>query len=415
MASIWGRCCCLSAPAKKTFPVIGTFFSYLRLLRMQRIQILFEKYLNNQISPDEFSELWQLMDEKRISGELSPQLQELWEQAPYYSLPPDEWEQKMQQRQLAQLPVRRRKFNWRPYAVAASLLMVIASYWVITSTFSGKEIKDDHTRNLAEVQPGHNGAVLTLSNGKQLVLDSAGNGALAIDANVAIIKKDGELVYNGNTAEVVYNTISTDNGRQWRLVLPDGTKVWLNAASSIRYPLNFIGNERLVEMTGEAYFEVVHNGQKPFRVKVGDRMIEDIGTSFNINSYTDEADMKTTLLEGAVSIFTPAAAAPVLVSKPGQQAQVTSSGKIRLKEEADLDEVMAWKNGMFSFNQSDIESIMRQIGRWYDLSVVYKGTKSRETFSGMVSRNSNLVQVLKIMEQASIKFRLEGKTLIVIQ
>lgn len=382
---------------------------------MNRLQILFNKYLHNQITQEEYQELWQLMEEEKMSGQLNPQLQDLWKQEPDYSLKPDEWEQKMDALKKAQSPLPKLGFRWRTYAVAAAVILALAAYWVIDLQLSPKENKVQAAKSLSEVLPGRNGAVLTLSNGQKLILDSAGNGELATDANVAIIKKDGELVYSGRSEEMVYNTVSTDKGRQWRLTLPDGTRVWLNAASSISYPLSFSGKERVVTMTGEVYFEVVHNAQQPFKVKAGDRLIEDIGTSFNVNAYDDEKTLTATLLEGAVSISTPEAPRSIVMEGNGKQAQVNGSGKISVSTDADTDEVMAWKNGMFSFNQSDIQGIMRQISRWYDLDVIYTGTQSKETFSGMVSRSSNLSQVLKIMEQASIRFRLEGKTLIVIQ
>lgn len=382
---------------------------------MDRLQILFNKYLHNQITQEEYHELWQLMEEEKLSSQLSQQLEHLWKQDPAYNLIPEEWEQKMDAIKKAQSPLPKQGFRWRTYAVAASVILALAAYWFINLQLSPKENKVLVTKSLSEVLPGHNGAVLTLSNGQKLVLDSAGNGELATDANVAIIKKDGELVYSGRSEEMVYNTVSTDKGRQWRLTLPDGTRVWLNAASSISYPLSFQEKERVVTMTGEAYFEVVHNAKQPFKVKVGDRLIEDIGTSFNVNAYTDEKTLTATLLEGAVSISTPETPRSIVMEGIGKQAQVNSSGKIAVSTDADTDEVMAWKNGMFSFNQSDIQGIMRQISRWYDLDVMYTGTQSKETFSGMVSRSSNLSQVLKIMEQASIRFRLEGKTLIVIQ
>jgi len=382
---------------------------------MNRLQILFNKYLHNQITQEEYQELWQLMEEEKISGQLNPQLQDLWKQEPDYALKPDEWEQKMDALKKAQSPLPKPGFRWRTYAVAAAVILALAAYWVIDLQLSPKENKVQAAKSLSEVLPGRNGAVLTLSNGQKLILDSAGNGELATDANVAIIKKDGELVYNGRSEEMVYNTVSTDKGRQWRLTLPDGTRVWLNAASSISYPLSFPGKERVVTMTGEVYFEVVHNAQQPFKVKAGDRLIEDIGTSFNVNAYDDEKTLTATLMEGAVSISTPETPRSIVMEGNGKQAQVNGSGKISVSTDADTDEVMAWKNGMFSFNQSDIQGIMRQISRWYDLDVIYTGTQSKETFSGMVSRSSNLSQVLKIMEQASIRFRLEGKTLIVIQ
>lgn len=378
---------------------------------MDRLQFLFSKYLQNQITQDEYTELWQLMEEEKLSH----QLQDLWKQEPVNSLDSAEWEQKLAAIRKIQSPVRRVGVRWRTYAVAASVILALAAYWFIDLQFTAKENKVEARKNLSEVLPGHSGAVLTLSNGQKLILDSAGNGELATDANVAIIKKDGELVYNGRSQEMVYNTVSTDKGRQWRLTLPDGTRVWLNAASSISYPLSFHGKERVVTMTGEVYFEVVHNAKQPFKVKVGDRLIEDIGTSFNVNAYADEKTLTATLLEGAVSISTPETPRSIVMEGIGKQAQVNGSGKISVSTDADTEEVMAWKNGMFSFNQSDIQGIMRQISRWYDLDVMYTGTRRKETFSGMVSRSSNLSQVLKIMEQASIRFRLEEKTLIVIQ
>jgi len=212
----------------------------------------------------------------------------------------------------------------------------------------------------------------------------------------------------------VYNTVTTDKGRQWRLTLPDGSKVWLNAQSSIHYPLNFTDKERVVEIAGEVFFEVVHNSKKPFKVKVGNKVIADIGTSFNINAYADESDMKTTLIEGSLSISNTRTNIPPTILEPGQQAVVNSTGFIRVNQHQDLDEVMAWKNGMFNFNETNIENIMRQIGRWYDLDIEYSGKITTETFSGMVSRNKSLNQVLKVLEQASIKFKIEGKKIIVI-
>jgi len=382
---------------------------------MERLQTLFTKYLNNEIDPDEFAELWQLMDEEQLNGQLGAQLQELWEKGPEHALNPADWDRKMAAMKKAQQPVTGRLMAWRPYVAAAVVFLALAAYWFIDLQLSGKEARIEAKRRLDEVMPGHNGAVLTLSNGQQVVLDSAGNGELVTDANVGILKKDGEIVYTGRSEEVVYNTVSTDKGRQWRLTLPDGTRVWLNAASSITYPLSFRGNERLVTMTGEAYFEVVHNAAQPFKVKAGDRVIEDIGTSFNVNAYADEKLLTATLLEGSVSIRTPETPEHVIMSGNGKQAQINPSGRIAVRSDADTEDVMAWKNGMFSFNQSDIEGIMRQISRWYDLDILYTGTRSKETFSGMVSRSSNLSQVLKIMEQASIRFRLEGKTLVVIQ
>lgn len=373
-----------------------------------------EKYLSNRISPDEFREFWQLLEEEGAYDALSPELQAIWQQHPEYALSDSDWDQKLKAFKAAQLPPPKKLTLWR-YVAAASVILVLASYWLLTRNTAEPVSQNLAHRVAKDVVPGHNGAVLTLSNGKKVILDSAGNGQVIQDANLGIVKKDGEIVYTGKTNEIVYNTVSTDKGRQWRLTLPDGTKVWLNSVSSIHYPLSFTGSERLVEVTGEAYFEVVHNARQPFKVKVGDKLIEDIGTSFNVNAYSDEADMRTTLLEGSVSILSSVRKSTPVILKPGQQAQINHMGQISVNSEADIDEVMSWKNGWFNFNEASTESIMRQIGRWYDLDVQYAGRIQKETFSGIVSRSSNLSQVLKIMEQASIKFRIEGKTIVVMQ
>lgn len=380
---------------------------------MERLEVLFERYLANTISEDEFREFWQLLEREGQLNKLTSQLQALWQQEPEYSLPDAEWDFKFRALKAVQSPSPKRKILtvWR-YVAAACIFFLFTGYWFYIHQANPPSLQ---AQNKIEAAPGHNGAVLTLSNGTKIVLDDAGNGQLAKDADVSILKKDGEITYKGKTDEIVYNSISTDKGRQWQLKLPDGSRVWLNSVSSIRYPLSFTGNERLVEITGEAYFEVKHNAKQPFKVKVGNRIIEDIGTSFNVNAYADEPLMKTTLIEGAVQLSIAEKPSSAVIVKVGEEASVTPGGHIKIAENVDVDDAVSWKNGMFSFNHTDIKNIMRQISRWYDLEVTYTGNTSKETFTGIVSRNSNLSQVLKIMEQASIKFKQEGKKLIVIQ
>jgi transmembrane sensor len=379
---------------------------------MQRLPLLFDKYINNQISADECKEFWQLLQENGLADNLSTELQNLWLEHPKYSQSNAIWELKFDALIASQQPSIR-KTSIIKYAVAALFVFLIGSIWFLN--FESKSPKNKSNKQLVnDVKPGHNGAILTLSNGKKVILDSAVDGETLSDANLGIIKKDGEIIYTGKTDELVYNTVTTDKGRQWRLTLPDGSKVWLNAQSSIHYPLNFTDKERVVEIAGEVFFEVVHNSKKPFKVKVGNKVIADIGTSFNINAYADESDMKTTLIEGSLSISNTRTNIPPTILEPGQQAVVNSTGFIRVNQHQDLDEVMAWKNGMFNFNETNIENIMRQIGRWYDLDIEYSGKITTETFSGMVSRNKSLIQVLKVLEQASIKFKIEGKKIIVI-
>jgi ferric-dicitrate binding protein FerR (iron transport regulator) len=205
--------------------------------------------------------------------------------------------------------------------------------------------------------------------------------------------------------------MSTPKGRQYSLLLGDGSKVWLNAASSIKFPTAFTGSTRVVEITGEAYFEVAHDAAKPFIVSVNDMQVEVLGTHFNINSYSDEPEIKTTLLEGKVRVTR---GGSIGILKPGQQASVNSANELKI-EDADVDAVMAWKTGVFDFRSLELPEIMRQIARWYDLDVKYEGEPGHEKFSGIVSRKSNVSQVLKIMESAGVKFRINNKEITVLK
>ena len=259
-----------------------------------------------------------------------------------------------------------------------------------------------------------NKAILTLSDGSTIILDDAKNGQVAQQGGTQIAKlANGQLVYNaldGKPAEVVFNTLTTPRGGQFKLTLPDGSEVWLNASSSIKYPTAFIGNERKVEISGEAYFEIVHNAAKPFKVSVNGMEVKVLGTHFNINAYNDEASVKTTLLEGSISL-TKADAATTL--KPGQQAQLGNGGNIKVIDNVDIDQVVAWKNGYFSFNRADLQTVMRQIARWYDVDISYEGKIPERQFGGKIDRNSNASEVLKILEESKVHFRIEEKKIIV--
>lgn len=318
------------------------------------------------------------------------------------------------------------RYFFRVAAAAAVLLLMVGGFWLYESRkpeMGSRESASAMPRK--DVLPGHNGAVLTLSNGQKIVLDSAGNGQLAKDANVAVIKKDGEIIYRGKTNEIVYNTISTAKGRQWQLTLPDGTKVWLNAASSIQYPLSFTGSERKVEITGEAYFEVVHNAKMPFRVYIntpsGDGgIIEDIGTHFNVNAYSDESNIKTTLLEGSVRVSTGHHSSLVnpnssLTLLPGEQAQVNAKAKsVKLVKDADVMQAVAWKNGVFAFTDANLPAVMRQLSRWYNVEVEYAGAIPSGEFSGKIGKNLTLAQVLKGLTSTRVNFRIENSNKIII-
>jgi hypothetical protein len=287
---------------------------------------------------------------------------------------------------------------WPRIAAAASILLCCS----IGAYFYLKPKPQVQTVQIAnDLKPGINGAVLTLANGQKVVLEKTKVGAITRGVNKS---NDSLLVYK-DTEVSGYNTLETPKGHQYSVVLPDGSKVWLNAASSLKYPTRFSGNERLVELTGEGYFEVVHNGKMPFRVKTNNQITEDIGTSFNINSYDDEAATTTSLVEGAVRVNN-------TLLKPGFAAISKTPTSVVVKE-VDLEEITAWKNGAFSFNKTDIKTVMRQIARWYDVEVAYEGEVPTKTITGDVHRNVNASQALKILTYLSIQYRIEGKKIII--
>jgi transmembrane sensor len=264
-----------------------------------------------------------------------------------------------------------------------------------------------------KITPGGNKAILTLQDGSTIVLDDAKDGTLAEQGNATVVKTaNGQLVYNGadnGEQKVSYNTMSTPRGGQYKLTLPDGTDVWLNSASSITYPTAFVGNERKVTITGEAYFEVAKDKTKPFHVKAGTQDIEVLGTHFNVMAYTDEDAIKTTLLEGSVKVSGNGSSG---ILKPGEQS-VNTNGDLQIGPAA-VDEAMAWKNGYFKFNRVGIKYIMRQLSRWYDVDVVYDGRVKDDEFVGTIGRGENIVQALHLLELTNVHFKIKDKTIIVL-
>jgi ferric-dicitrate binding protein FerR (iron transport regulator) len=300
------------------------------------------------------------------------------------------------------VPLQKRKRYWPQIAAAILLLIATGAYFLYNSHQKQSSIATAPAAPRYDLAPGGNKAVLTLASGQKIILDSTRNGTLAKQGNANIVKTDsGKLVYTispEKPAEIVYNTLTTPRGGQYQLLLPDGTRVWLNAASSITYPTAFAGHERKVEITGEAYFEVAHNPDKPFHVKVNDMEIEVLGTHFNINAYTDETTVKTTLLEGSVKILSTVNRQLSTVLKPGQQAQLTKNGEINVADNADTEQAVAWKNGLFKFKQTNIREIMRQVSRWYDVEVEFSGNVNDLNFGGVVSKQAYVSELLKLLE-----------------
>ncbi|HTL08298.1 MAG TPA: FecR domain-containing protein [Chitinophagaceae bacterium] len=309
----------------------------------------------------------------------------------------------------------------RMLQLAAALLLFFVgagSVWLFihkTTTVKEKQLAHAEPKKRSnELLPGSNKATLTLANGDVISLDDAKNGQLAVQGNTVVQKAaGGALLYrpeNTDALAIVYNTLSTPRGGQYRLQLPDGTEVWLNAAASITYPTAFSGNERRVEITGEAYFEVAHDAAKPFIVNVRGMEIKVLGTHFNVNAYTDEAAITTSLLQGSISISRGSAA---VLLQPGEQARLAGNGDVKLLKDADMEEAIAWKSGYFSFNRADLKTVMRQIARWYDVTISYEGKIPERFFGGKIDRNSNASEVLKILEESKVRFTIEGKKIIV--
>jgi transmembrane sensor len=356
----------------------------------QRIQILVEKFIDNSATPKEEAELmawYRSANEQEVEW-----LSEFTNEREVTRLS-----------MLAEInsrieftPVRRMNYKWIAAAASILIFLSIGGYFYL---------KPKPQQQVAKIQqdlkPGMNGAILTLANGQKVILEKTKVGAITKGVNKS---NDSLLVYNDAEA-IGYNTLETPKGRQYAVVLPDGTKVWLNAASSLKYPTKFTGNQRLVELTGEAYFEVVHNAKQPFKVKTNNQITEDIATSFNVNSYADESATVTTLVEGAIRVNNK-------LVKPGYSAISPLSTTTEIKQ-ADIEQIIAWKNGVFNFQHADIKTVMKQFARWYDVDVEFEGQLPDAVITGEVSRNVNASQALKILSYLSINYRIEGKKIII--
>lgn len=285
---------------------------------------------------------------------------------------------------------------------AAAVLVIAAAGALWLRPHTPQQTAD---KPFIDVAPGSNKAVLTLADGSVVQLDSAVRQDIQQEA-AQLHQQNGQLVYEATgqeTAVLQYNTLATPRGGQFRLTLPDGTKVWLNAASSIRYPIAFQENERNVDITGEAYFEVAKNANQPFRVRIQENTeVEVLGTRFNINAYTDENAIRTTLAEGSVKVVN---GGEKIVLQPGQQAQIMK-GRIQVVR-PDMAQVLAWKNGIFNFENNTLEEVMRQLSRWYDVEVRYTGRIPERTFGGELQRSLQLSQVLEVLRDMKLNVRLE--------
>ncbi|THU39859.1 DUF4974 domain-containing protein [Niastella caeni] len=402
---------------------------------------LFQKYITQTCTPAEVDQLFEMLEneENELAGKelLKAHFQDGLEPTGYTD---DALRQRLENRfqlieqQIADQQPRTKRVSlaWRWAAAAAVLILVAGGIWYWT----GQEKKPavvSIPQPQNEVVPGSNKAVLTLADGKTIALDSTAVGMLSQQGNATVNQQDGQLIYELSSAsnvpsrEVIYNTLTTPRGGQYQLTLPEGTQVWLNSASSIRFPAAFNDDsDRVVYITGEVYLEVKPRYRKkkkertPFIVLVQSPAgtlaeVNVLGTHFNINAYEDEPFMSATLLEGKVSINRPGIASPAFLL-PGQQAQLNPQAKlVHVINNADVKQIMAWKNGLFRFDGTDLRTVMRQLERWYDVEISFeKGAPVSEPFKGVMQRSLQLSQVLKGMAAMGIHVKKEGKHLIVL-
>jgi transmembrane sensor len=312
------------------------------------------------------------------------------------------------------------KFYQQRWLQIAAMLLVFCTAGILIFTKQHKPVVTNVQivkTKPAVIVPGTNKATLTMANGKVILLEGVANGLLdKSDASIVRKTEKGKITYtniSNITAdnEIAYNTLSTPKGGEYQLVLPDGTKVWLNAASSISFPVAFTGNRRHVKLTGEAYFEVAKNKQKPFYVSINKVEVRVLGTHFNISAYNDDNEITTTLLEGAVQVTKNNSQS---LLKPGQQAVIGNASDNIMVSAADVDDAIAWKNGYFTFNDDDITGIMKKVSRWYDVDIIYKGGTGNQKFGGTFYRSKSITELLHHLEKiGKIHFTTEGRRIIV--
>jgi transmembrane sensor len=385
-------------------------------INKERIEFLLERYTSKAASNEEVQELTLLLQEGQHDEQIRNFLERMAvknESSLNYT--PEQLNAMVDSLLKREQPKVRRM--WVRWAAAASVVLVTSyGLWVMSERKATRQQGSEATevaKGNDVPAPSGTRAMITLADGSTIYLDSVAGGTLAVQNDVQVMKTaEGKVVYTGVTTkgEMVYNTLFNPRGSKVvDMQLSDGSHVWLNAGSSMKYPVAFVGNERKVEITGEAYFEVAHDANKPFVVSKDDVSVTVLGTHFNVNAYDDEDAVRVTLIEGSVKV---ARKKEVLI-KPGEQAVVND--QIKVSKDVDIDGVMAWKNGTFDFDNADLQTIMKQIARWYDVDVVYQGDVPKEPFKGEISRNVPASKVLQMLEYLGVHFKIEGKTVTVLK
>ncbi|MET3499736.1 hypothetical protein ABIC45_001327 [Mucilaginibacter rubeus] len=311
-----------------------------------------------------------------------------------------------------------RRFNYTSLLKYAAIVILTLSISILLYLRNENRVKGNDKSQIAQatmIKPGSNKAILILGNGQKLALKNHTQVSINEDDGTAVSNKNEILAYKhagkANAGQqVIYNTIVVPRGGEYQLVLADGSKIWMNSSSSLRYPTSFSGSERKVYLSGEAYFEVAKNARMPFIVKTDKAEVKVLGTHFNVKAYNDEELYKTTLLEGAVSVQS---SAMINEIKPGQQVIINGQGQQKITSNINVEEEVAWKNGLFMFTKADIKDVMQQVSRWYDIEVVYEGKVPDLQFSGQLSRKVDFSGFTNILKYAGLNFTIKGKTVIV--
>lgn len=388
------------------------------MITKEEFLALYEKYMSGQCTADEKKLLDAYRDEMTLA-------EDGWEDD---VVKEDDvririWQRLSDSRKVVELPQRKiAKYRW--LQVAAVLVAVLfASIFFIQRKKNHETDTVKLTNKVAPILPGGNKAYLTLANGSRIVLDDAQTGKLATRPGVTVSKTgNGMLVYHfsnsnnnmGAATTPEFNTITTPRGGQYQVVLEDGTRVWLNAASSIKFPQAFTGATREIELSGEAYFEVAKNKAKPFIVQANGTKVQVFGTHFNINAYGDNNNVTTSLLEGSVRMSSGSSAVMLM---PGQQGDAALNGAAIKVSQADIQQTMAWKNGLFIFRDLNITEVMKQVGRWYDVDVEYRDDEVKNNeFGGTISKYKNINELLDVMVLTrSIHYKIEGRRVILMK
>lgn len=395
-----------------------------------RLDYLFSRFCEKKADTDELVEFFEWLRHAPAEKQLSSLVIRLWENAAF--LPPlfsAEKSEEMvniilrtEENVHTSIKIKNNPNMWSSIPgkwakVAATLLIISTTSLLYIWQWRPKQIKVVQTKLTQDILPGGNKATLILSNGKKISLDHTPNGVLASQGSVQITKSsNGQLICNfsrsvAGVQSTADNIISTPNGGQYQIVLADGSRVWINAASSLRFPPVFKNGMRKVEVSGEAYFEVAKNPQLPFIVKTKYAEVQVMGTHFNVKAYDDETTSKTTLLEGAVKIGNGYSSK---IMHAGEQALLDDQGQIKIINGINTSDEVAWKNGLFAFNGANIKEVMNQVARWYDVSIAYEGKMPENQITGSISRNVKASELMMMLSYTGVNFRIDGKKITVL-